>query len=530
MAFHLKNCTIVDGSGQPPFPGDIMLSGERIAAVGSALPERADAQIIDCTGLTVTPGFIDCHSHNDWFALSEDHARYFDPFVLQGITTFVAGNCGFSVSGYAGDSAFKSRIGGGLFKLDAASRDLHRFGTWFDQVDKACPVNMACLAGHGSARIGVNGEKNAPLTAQSRAAMLCDLELALEEGACGISLGLMYEPGIYAPYDELVEVARLCAKYDRILAVHPRAESNVSMSYSNMTRSHLLLALDELDRLVRQTGVRLQHSHLIFAGRQTWKVEKQAVAILRKLKDDGFDVAFDMYPLDYGASIITVVLPDWYQAMAHQDRHRLGTRLRLALMVRISTLLVGFNFSDIRIAYGGEDQKDIIGKTIAEIAREHGTSPLRTYLDVCEASDFKASVLMGAYQNDEIVRNLMNNDLSLFMTDAWVEPQGKQNGSIYGAMPLFVEKAAGMGWPVERAIAKMTGLSASRFKLAERGLIREGYFADLNVMDLQNLKNRIATEQPPLGLQYTFINGTLAAHNGHRVASDHLTGRAVRVA
>jgi N-acyl-D-amino-acid deacylase len=236
-----------------------------------------------------------------------------------------------------------------------------------------------------------------------------------------------------------------------------------------------------------------------------------------------------MYPLDYGASIITVVLPDWYQAMAQQDRRSLGTRLRLALMVHISRRLVGFDFSDICIAYGGERQKDIIGKTVAEIARERGVPPLRAYLDVCEASDFKASVLMGAYQNDEIVRNLMNSDLSLFMTDAWVEPQGKQNGAIYGALPLFVEKAIAMGWPVERAIAKMTGLSASRFKLAECGLIREGYFADLNVIDLPHLKNRIETEQPPLGLTYTFINGTIAAQNGRRIAPDHPAGRAVRV-
>ncbi len=529
MAFHLKNCTIVDGSGQAPFQGDILLSGERIAAIGATLPERADAEVIDCTGLTVTPGFIDCHSHNDWFALSDDHTRYFDPFVLQGITTFVGGNCGFSVVGHAENSPFEGQIGGGLFGRDARSSKLHRFASWFDEVDRCCPVNMACLAGHGTARIAVNGNKNAPLSPQARTAMLDELERALQEGACGLSLGLMYEPGLYAPYEELVDVARLCARYDRILAVHPRAESSVSMSYSDMSRSHLLLSLDELDRLVRETGVRLQHSHLIFVGRRTWKVEKQAVAILQKLKDDGFDVAFDMYPLDYGASIITVVLPDWYQAMTPRERGRIGTHLYLALMVRVASFLVGFGFSDIRIAYGGESQTDIIGRTVAEIARERGVSALRAYLDVCEKSDFKASVLMGAYQNDEIVRDLMNNEMSLFMTDAWVEPHGLQNGEIYGAFPLFIEKARAMGWPLERAIAKMTGLSAARFKLPERGLVREGWFADLNIIDMTKLKSRIDAQQPPLGFRYTFINGTIAARDGQRIAADHPSGRSVRV-
>jgi N-acyl-D-amino-acid deacylase len=339
----------------------------------------------------------------------------------------------------------------------------------------------------------------------------------------------MYEPGLYAPYGELVEVARLCAKYDRILTVHPRAESNISMSYSSFTRSHLLLALAELDRLVRETGVRFQHSHLIFAGRKTWKVEGKAVAVLEKLKADGYDVAFDMYPLDYGVSIITVVLPDWYQAMTVEERRRPLTHLRLALMVHATTRLLGFGFSDIRIAYGGENQTDIIGKSVAEIARERGISPLKAYLDVCEKSNFKATVLMGAYQNDDIIRELMSNDMSLFMTDAWVHRYGKQNGAIYGALPRFIELGARMGQPIEQTIAKMTGRSAARFKLENRGLIAEGSFADLNVIDLAALKTRIDEELPPLGIRHTYVNGNLVACNGVRVRSNRITGRAIRV-
>ena len=528
MSLCFSNCSIIDGSGAPPFSGDILVSGERIAQVAGTLVPPSDAEIIDCSGLTVTPGFIDCHSHNDWFALSEEQSCYFDPFLLQGVTTFIAGNCGYSVVGFRENSPFQHEIGN-LFERDAASSRFSRFAPWFDAVDAHCPANIACLAGHGTARIGVNGDKNTPLSDDRRAAMLEDLEQALIDGAGGISLGLMYEPGLYAPFDELTDVARLCARYDRILTVHPRAESNISMSYSSLTRSHLLLALDELDRLVRETGVRFQHSHLIFAGRKTWTVEKKAVAVLEKLKADGFDVAFDMYPLDYGVSIITVVLPDWYQAMRREARHRPLTRLRLAAMVYATTHLLGFGFSDIKIAYGGESQKEVIGRSVAEVARSRGVSPLKAYLDICEKSDFKATVLMGAYQNDDIIRALMGNEMSLFMSDAWVHRHGKQNGGIYGALPRFIELGAQMGQPIEQTIAKMTGKSAARFKLQDRGLIKEGHFADLNIIDLAALKTRIDEELPPLGIRHTYVNGHLVACNGARIKSNQVTGHALRI-
>lgn len=529
MDTFLKNCTIVDGSGATPYESGILISGRKIKKITTSVPDDFTGQVIPCDGLVVTPGFIDGHSHNDWFALSKDQNLYFDPFVLQGITTFVSGNCGFSVSGYSPYCACKNHIGAGLFKLDEESEDFHSHARWFDGVDRKCHVNMASLAGHGTARIGVNGLKNTPLSPENRARMLEDLEASLQAGAAGVSLGLMYEPGIYAPYDELVDVARLCVKYDKVLAVHARAYSTISLSYRSVGRSHMLLALDEMDRLVRETGVRLQYSHLIFVGRRTWKDEKAAVKILAALKQDGYDVSFDMFPLHYGPSIITVILPDWYQAMSKQERRKKFNYLRLAVMVRLSARLLGFNFSDIRVSYAGEEQLDVIGKTIEQIARERGISSLDAYLDVCEKSDFKASVLMGGYQNDAIISRLMGNDQSIFMTDAWVEKQGKQNGAIFGAFPLFIEKARDMGWPIEKVIFKMTGMTAQRFKIPERGFIRENYYADLNVIDLQQLAHRIESDLPPLGLRYTFINGRLEAKDGQRVENQGSAGMAIRV-
>ena len=159
-------------------------------------------------------------------------------------------------------------------------------------------------------------------------------------------------------------------------------------------------------------------------------------------------------------------------------------------MVRATTALLGFGFSDIRIAYAGEGQRDLIGSTVAEIAGKRGVSKLAAYLDICEKSDFKARVLMGSYQNEAIVRRLMESGQSLFMTDAWVEESGKQNGAIYGVFPRFFRIAREMGWPVEKDRRADDGSAARRFGLEQRGLIREGYFADLNVIDMANFKDQ----------------------------------------
>jgi N-acyl-D-amino-acid deacylase len=528
MQLFLKNCTICDGSGDRLYKSGILTEDKIIKAITNQIPSDFTGEVIDCRDNLVTPGFIDCHSHNDWFALSPERDIYFKTFIEQGITTYVTGNCGFSAAGYDKSSPFISDIGGGLFYLDEPTKRTASLSEWFDAIEQNSIVNIAGLEGHGTARISVNGKKSTALSSKQESDMLNSIETALKQGACGVSLGLMYEPGMYAPFDELKKVAELCVKHDKVLTVHPRAESSISLSYKQMNRSHLLLALDELDKIVRETGVKLQYSHLIFVGRRTWKDVTEATDILKKLNDDGFDVKFDMYPLDYGASIITVVLPDWYQAMSPEKRKNPFVKLKLAVMIKATTLLLGFNFSDITIAYAGENQKDVIGKTITDIAKARNQSSLNTYLDICEKSDFQAKVLMGSYQNKDIVSRLMQNEHSLYMTDAWVEKLGKQNGGIYGAFTKFLELAQEFHYPIEKAIAKMTGNTAGRFALKRRGLIKEGYFADINVIDLKALKNRMDEGLPPLGMEYVIINGTIVVQNSTLKQPVPAAGMAVR--
>ena len=203
----LKNVKIYDGTGAAPYIGDILIEGDRIARIGTGLTELAD-HVIDLSGKAISSGFIDGHSHNDWFAIKKDSLPYFAPFIRQGIVSFVAGNCGLSTVGFEPGSPYVDKLGGGLFGF----RDtVGKFGTveeFFEAVDQKMPCNMALLAGHCSARAAVSGYSNRKLTHREEQDMLAILEKALQQGAAGLSLGMMYEPGLYADVEELKKVAR----------------------------------------------------------------------------------------------------------------------------------------------------------------------------------------------------------------------------------------------------------------------------------------------------------------------------------
>lgn len=528
----LKNGRIYDGSGAESFEGDILLEGEKILRVGRNIDPKEAERVVELKGLCVAPGFIDAHSHNDWFALRKERLPYFDPFIRQGITTFVTGNCGISATGFESETPHLDKLGGGLFSFRDTTGVYGSVGDYLRAVDKACPCNVAVLAGHCTARASASGNAARKLTEEEREAMLETLEEALKQGAAGISLGLMYEPGLYADTEELKQVAALCLKYDRPLTVHPRASSAVSMSYPQLLgRSHLLRALDELVEVVGDTKLKLQYSHAIFVGRRSFRDKDEFVRIIHSLREKGADVQFDIYNELLGVSVITVILPAWYQSMSREERRKPLNRAKLSVLVKASSLLLGFGFKDIQVAYIGHGYEQYEGKTVHEIARMEGLSDLAAYLMLCEKSDFKGRVNMGPYSTPEIIREFSNDDNCLCMTDAWVEPYGIQNPAIYDCFPKFLrDSVLGVGDTLEKTIRKMTGATADRFKLEGRGYIREGCYADLTIFDQDALKAAVPDMQKSFGICSVYINGRLVLQGGvldHQVLTD--SGRAIPV-
>lgn len=503
-----KNALIYDGAGSQPFKGDVLVDNDKIIKVEENIQPETEWEVVDLKGLSLSSGFIDAHSHNDWFAIKKEPQKYFEPFIRQGITSFVAGNCGLSAVGFESDTKHTDKIGGGLFSFHETTGAYPSVSEFFSAIDGNTPCNIAVLAGHCTARASVAGYENRPLTETELKEMLQLMEDALKEGACGLSLGLMYEPGIYAGIDELKEVARLCEKYDRPMTVHPRACSAVSMTYPLLGRPHLLRALDELVEIASGTKMKLHYSHAIFVGRRSFRCKDELVEILHGLRDKGVDVGFDIYSELLGVSVITVVLPAWYQALSPAQKRHWFNKLKLGALIRATILLLGFGWDDIQIAYIGKGYEQYEGKSVSQIAKEMGKSCLDAYLDLCEMSDFKGRVNMGPYSTPEIVSELSKDDRCLYMTDAWVEDYGVQNPAIYDCFPKFLKfSLCGTGDTMPNTIRKMTGAVADRFSIKDRGYIRPGCYADLTVFDETKLRNGQPDQQASFGIEKVYING-----------------------
>ena len=531
MTTLLKNAKIYDGTGKEAYAGDVLIADEHISRVETSIDAPCD-ETIDLGGKSLSPGFIDGHSHNDWFAVKYSPLRYFEPFIRQGICSFVCGNCGVSAVGFGEDCAHMDVIGSGLFNFNDVTGVYGSVEKYMEAVDGHMPCNLALLMGHGTARAAVSGSANRKLTPEEEAKMLSILEEGLKQGAAGISLGLMYNPGLYADVEELKKVAALCVKYDKPLTVHPRAESKVSMAYPQLLgRSHLLRAFDELIETAKGTKLKLQYSHAIFVGRSSFKDKDELLKLMEQMRSEGVDVMFDIYNECLGVSVITVILPAWYQAMRPEERKKPLTGLKLSVLVKASSLLLGFGFKDIVVAYLGKGYEKYEGKSVHEIAQSEGMSDLDAYLMLCEASAFKGRVNMGPYSTPEIIHEFEKNPLCTFMTDAWVEDEGVQNPALYDCYPKFLrDSLLGLGDSMPRTVRRMTGAIADRFGLHGRGYIRPGCFADLTVSDEAALKEAKPDRQCAFGIERVFINGRQVLSGG-RLDETVLetSGRAIRI-
>ena len=506
-----KNGTIYDGTGAKPYAGDVLIEDDRIAAVGGDLGEDAD-KVVDLRGYQICPGLIDAHSHNDFFYDREDAEKYFKPFLEQGITTQITGNCSFSPFGMDADTPYRDKIGGGLF--DA----LHpgSFAAFRERARGSLFVNLVPLIGQGSVRAGIAGYDPKPFTPEQIERELRYVREAMEGGAFGGSLGFMYEPDRYARQDEIVAFAKEIAKYDGIVTVHPRACSIVSADYPLFTKkSHLEMGLDETVDIMHRSGCKLEYSHLIFTGQRSWKLLDKMLATFRRETAKGSPIAFDNYAFHYGASVITVVFPEWYAQLSREDAAKPLNRFKLQLTILMYRKVLGIDWDDMVVAYISDEHPEYEGKTIPQCAAQEGLSNLDMYLKLVDLSGRAGSIYLGKYYNDKIVRRLMEDELSVFMTDAWVVDKGLQNIAAFQTFPQFFVLAQRWGIPAETVVRKMTGATADRYGIPERGYLKPGYKADITVIDLANM--RVDEKKPdakPGGIVHVYVNGRAVVENG----------------
>jgi N-acyl-D-amino-acid deacylase len=455
----------------------------------------------------------------DWIVPMKGAEELKNPFIAQGCTTFVTGNCGYSPGGFRRDSEYKNMIRlGSDRRFDVSWDSMEGYFEYASQVGLS--HNIIHLAGHGTSQVSIRGMDPSPLDESELTELLALLEEAMDQGACGVSFGLGYEPGMFFSKDNIRKVAQVVKKKDKIITVHGRAYAFLSGFYPlGGDIPHNVLSLEEMIDVARDTGVRLQYSHLMFAGSKTHPTYAQCLDVMDRAISEGVDVMIDTYPYHCGNSIINVVLPPWFLANIpanYSDSEALG---RVERGLDNMSRNVGFGYEDVQLTFANHPDFDAFnGMFISEIAEEMGVAPSRVVMELSEKSNGRARILNHNYSNMEIIDALISHPACLFMTDSVVSAEGVQNPASFGAFPLLLQYARDRKLAsLEESVRKMTGASAERFDVKDRGFLRPGLAADITVFDWENVTdNNTVTEtnMAPSGIEAVFINGRQVKKDG----------------
>lgn len=475
----IQQASIVDGTGAPAFVGQVGIRNGRIARVlkGSE-PLIKGRETLSAQGLTLCPGFIDVHAHDDFALLAEPQIPW---KVLQGVTTVIVGNCGIGAAPFPGAEDWLEKLHPG-----AGRPSYSEYGGYFDAIDEARPsLNVASLAGHGALRNAVAPGSRRALSAHESRKLEREVARALDAGVCGVSAGLIYEPGVFADEKELVEVLLVAKQRAPLFAVHLRSEAD-----------ELLVAVKEAIRICTQAGVGLQLSHHKAHGRNNWGRVKQSLSLVEEARRGGLDVWLDQYPYTAGSTIL--------QAVMDRGGFRGGPALG------------ELSANDVVIA-SSTVEPSWEGKSLASLAKQWGLADELTAERIL-AKDPSVWVVVFA-MSEEDVRHVLTHPLTLVGSDGLPTRGGRPHPRLFGTFPRilghYVREQSLLSF--SEAVAKMTSRSAARFGLKERGEIKEGYWADLVLVDPKSVGGPATFEQPdlsPLGISGVWVNGVRVVEHG----------------
>ncbi len=504
---------VYDGGGRAPVRADVGVVRDRVEAVGD-LGEAAATLRVDAAGLAVTPGFIDTHTHSDLvWALPGEHRDVATGALRQGVTTEVSGNCGFTCYPCLPERRpLLQRHMGGLFGGTAAWTDL----AGFRQAATAAGLhaNMAPLVGHGSLRVGVLGFENRSPRDDEARQMTALLEAAFEQGAFGLSTGLIYTPGAFARTEELIDLARSVARHGRPYVSHIRGESD-------MVADSVLEAI----RIGREAGLPIHISHHKAAGRKNWGRTEATLGLINAARGEGTDVTVDVYPYTAGSTVLQAVLPHWAQeggAAAMIDRLRDGLvrdRIRQDLTdwpPEVENLVGTAGWDRIAIA-ACPGRPEIEGRTIAELASDAGRDELDAVCDLLVEQSGGVMVIIHSMSELDVSR-VLGSDVAMVGSDGIPLP-GKPHPRWAGTFSRVLGRYCRERrlFDLATAIRKMTSLPADRFGLRGRGVIARGSAADLVVFDPSTVLDQATYEMPllpPAGVSAVFVNGVAAVLDG----------------
>lgn len=496
----IKGGKIIDGSGAEPYFADVAISGGKIVKIASEISGGKTA--INAEGLTVTPGFIDSHSHADSavFTLSGMKEK-----VEQGITTAIAGQCGTSAAplGINYDKNNTKTLGN-----YGRAYDICRTMNTFLERGKDVPLgcNIAMFIGHGALRNSVMGMENRAPTNTELEKMKASLRSAIRSGAYGMSTGLYYTPGSYASQEEIVDLARVVGDEMGVISSHIRAESNA-----------VLDAAEEFINIVKASGARGVHSHIKSCGEQNYGKVRILFEMIEKANADGADIYCDVYP--YNASH-TSLASSFVPKELHADG-KLLENLKKPENRMISAQYIDkiFGRSDLSwvLVTSAANRPDCIGKRIPEIAKERGTNPYDTVFDIILDSNSRAGACYFRMSEDD-VEYAIRHPRAMICTDSGVASSTSYHPRLRASFPRAISRYSLRKplVPLTEMIRKITSLPAHVYGLSGKGLIEEGYDADICIFSEEKLIDRSDFTSPTLGcegLNYVLVSGDIAAEN-----------------
>lgn len=519
----IRNGRLVSGKGNPWYRGDVAIVGGKIAKIGRLAGEQAE-KIIDARDCIVSPGFIDGHSHSDLLIFEEPGA---EQKIMQGITTENVGMDGMSVAPIdAKNIADWRKHLSGLAGDPTMDWTWRTFTEYLDSVAALPPsTNITSYVGLGTIRLQVMGMTDRDATHDEIEQMKQIAARAMEEGARGISSGLIYPPSQYQTLNEVVEIAKVVREYDGTYDVHIRSEGD-----------RLFQAMEEVIEIGRRSGIPVLITHFKVMGKNNWGLSEKALEMLDAVRQEDVEVTIAQYPYIAGSTMLHAVIPPWYHSkgpdelieMIRKDKEPIKKHIRERRDWENFAASIGWEnifVSSVRT----DANKKYEGKSITEIAFMKGIDdPADAALDLI-AEEELAVGMVAFFGNEQDVVRIMRYPSVSFITDGLLG--GKPHPRVYGTFPRILGRyVRDQGvLSLEEAVRKMTSLPAEKLRLRTKGIIDENYDADITIFNPDTILDNATYENPrqfSSGIEYVIVNGQIVVDKGQHTYAR--PGRTIR--
>lgn len=511
--FLIQGGSVIDGTGAASFQADVGIKDGKIEKIGKI--EGKANQLIKAEGLTVTPGFIDIHNHVDHAVLAFPNA---ESYVMQGVTTSLVGNCGLSMAPISPVHLdLTRRYLAPFLRSDFDYRwDWNTTKEYSEKIEKnGIALNLAFLVGQGTLRIAVKGFEMSPASEEEMKKMKNMLRKELEEGAFGLSTGLVYPPGSYSTTEELIELVSILRDYHALYTSHMRNESD-----------QLIEATAEAIKIGEVNGISVELSHHKAIGKANWGKVNTTLKMLEDARKRGINANCDVYPYIAAMTTVSSLLPTWAleggigkmmkRLENHQSRSYMKKDITEGLM-KGENWIRGIGWENIVVSECPLD-RDTEGKSLEVVFRERNqfNQPFEAFFDWLLKIKGEATMVFFCMDEND-VRTVIAHPISMIISDSWViapSGGGKPHPRAYGSFPRVLGKYVREEniLSLEEAVRKMTSLPAKKIGLKDRGILQEGNWADLVIFNPDQIMDMATFENPhqyPRGIDYVMVNGQI---------------------